>query len=815
MPREFPLVRTYHNLVWNIRHYQPARLRPPFRASRHPFCTNIQLQNASCTYWLKETSTSLGKELVGQLKNSTSIYTGGPSKIASTQISKLHPTAKLSSYTDASAVSSATGEDQNDQNLQAQEVLPAEMEVVRLFSAGEFSKLYLTLKSYKEQGITVSTEIINGMVSTVQDTLPVDTSDEYLHQSAVEVPMFFGKKDLRYTSLYGRMYSDIATLYDVCKLYEPMCSGDKKFVENYMWLCYHMDDLASLQQLLYSYLKRSSYDSRTLSHVINAFVYNYDVEFAKTLMKSIIDMGKPLDESLLSSTIVSFVKVGAIFTNIIDLVKFWSESPNCESPFPKTVALLLKQHYRYGSEAEIASLESLTEELGYNSNFLISMVRNQEKIANRDLSRKKTISKDDIEEILRIRNSISHSKYALKAFYESYLLFFAKYSSMSMMQLILREMKKDGLPLTKYSYNVVVQHYVSENKFSPLLRFMQKFVTRANRFEMIYVKNLFDAFVRTYPYESEHFAEEFSKWIDNANLPEHTKKVLNDACKVTKVSSNITPVAIQRPYFDNHKKYLAPQWTHIPNLSDGHFKKMKTKEQIEFRVDKGIRDVMRKGIKPDYPVIESTFRKLNPSHRSSILRCLKEMRMDKHITRLEIFDLLLSSPKKDQLRKFVTSRENTLNASDRLLLARRLFNDNSYELASQLLKDINGAEMNDNRSMIALNLTLRTSIAKNDFVSCMENIDTFPINDVTLSPYIFKQCQYIEKNLKKKIRALEAKNTDTAGMNMTLQKLKGLIGDIDARLKRDTVDIHDMVTSMFTMLNEWIESTKNQDERKV
>lgn len=815
MAREFPLIRSYHNLVWNIKHYQPAKLRPPFRASRHPFCTNIQLQNASCTYWLKETSSHFGKELVGHLKNSGLKYKEGPSRIASTQLLKLHPGARFSLY---SETNTATFEDQKEQKPEAEgevRLSPVEVEIVKLFSAGEFSKLYLALKTYKEQGITISTDIINGMVSSVQEALPMDTSDEYLHQSAVEVPMFHGKSDLRYTSTYGRIFSHIETLYDVCKLYEPMCSTNKKFAENHIWLCYHMDDLTSLQHLLYGYLKRSSYDSRTLSYVINAFVYNYDVEFAKSLMKSIIDMGKPLDESLLSSTLVSFTKVGAIFTNTLDLLKVWSESSNCESPYPKTVALLLKQHYRYGTASEIASIEKFTEELGYNSNFLVSMVRNQEKIANKDMARKKTISKEDVEEILRIRNSIGHSKYALKAFYESYLLFFAKYSSMSMMQLILREMKKDKLPFTKHSYNVIVQHYVSEHKFSPLLKFMQKFVTKANRFEMIYVKNLFDAFVRTYPYEGEMFAQEFLDWVEHSALPEHTKTVLKESCKVTKLSSNITPVAIQRQFLHNHKKYQAPQWNDMPKLSESHFKKIKTREQIEFRVEEGLRDVMRIGVKPDYHVIESTFRKLNQFHRASILSYLKDMRMDKHIARLEIFDMLMSSPKKETLQNFVRANEHKFNASDRILLARRLYNENSYDLASQLLQNVNQAEMSDNRMMTKLNLTLRTSIARNDFDSCINTVDNFPINDVTLSPYIYKQCQYIEKNLKKKIQSLEAKQANTENMRLTLHKLKGLIGDIDARLKRDKVDIHEMIRSMFQMLNEWIETTKNQDERKI
>lgn len=814
MARQFPLVRTYHNLVWNIKHYRPAGQRPPFRASRHPFCTNIQLQNASCAYWLKETSRDLGTEIVSQLTNSTKTYANLMAK-SSTHVAKLKPTLRYQPYIGVAALSDTDNPERREGGLigpEIQEVHPAEIEIVTLFGAGQYAKMYQVLKTYQKDGITVSTDIINEMVSTVHDELPIDTSDEYLHQSAVEVPMFYGKMDLRYMCMYGRAYSHIETLYNVCKLYEPHSLGNKTFVENYIWLCYHMDDLASLQHLLYTYLKNSTYDSTTLCYVINAFVYNYDVEFAKSLIKSIIDMGKPLDESLLSSTIVSFVKVGAIFTNITDLVEIWSSASNCESPYPKTVAMLLKQYYRYGNAEEIEFMEALREYLGYNSNFLVSMVKNQELIAQKDLMHKKNITKEDIEEILKIRNSISHSKYALKAFYESYLLFFSKYSSMSMIQLMLREMKKDNLPFTKFSYNVIVQHYVSESKFLSLVKFMQKFVTKANRFEMIYVKHLYEAFVRTYPFEGEYFAQEFSNWLKNVDLPAHTKEVLKGSCKVTKLHSNITPVAVQRHHLSNVKKYLAPQWRPMGLVSKNP---KATKEQIQFRVDKGLLDLMRRGIKPDYHVVENTLRKLNASHRSAIFNSLKEMRMDRHTTRLRIFDFLLSFPTKAQLVRYVKNREAQFNASDRLLLARRLLNENSCGLALHLLKNMNEAEINDNRQMIKLNLSLRAGMALNDFESCNESIDLFPINELTLTPYIYKQCQYIERNLVKKIKALEAKGSNSQNLNVTLEKLKGLIGDIDARLKRDKLDINEMVSEMFKMLNEWIRSTKVQDERKA
>lgn len=811
MAREFPLVRTYQNLVWNLKHYRPPSQRPPFRSSRHPFCTNIQLQNASCAFWLKETSKELGTRVSSLIAQSAKASKSQIARSGATQLASSHSSEYLEYSREAAANSADNTSEQNEK-----EVNPAEIEIVRLFSAGEYTEMYRLLKSYKEQGITIPAEIITEMVASVQEQMPTDTSQEYLHQSVVEVPMFYGKNHLQYISMYGKMYSHISTFYDVCKLYENEGLADIKFAEKYIWLCYHMDDIASLQRLLYTYLKNPTYDTRTLSYMVSAFIYNYDVEFSNSLLNSIIAMGRPLDDNLISSVVLGYVRVGAVFTKIVDLVQLWS-APNCESPYPKTVAMLLKQYYKYGTDAEIAAMEAYTEKLGYNNNFLVNMVKIQEQLVKRESQGPLQLNRSDTESILAVRDSIKHSKYALKVFYESNLLFLSKHTSMGNMQQLLREMKNDGLPFTKFSYNVIVQHYVLTGKFVPLLKFMQKFVTHANRFEIGYVKQLFDAFVRTYPFEAEHFFEQFQVWLDSSELPSHTKKVLTEACKVTQYRSSVFPVGVDRHPFADHKKYLAPQWTPILH-NNSAVDRYRKQEQVSFRLDRGFRDIMRKGIKPDYHVVESTLRNLNPTHRMAIFECLREMRMTRFINRLEIFDFLMSRPEKAEIERFVTEREARLTTSDKILLTRTLCNKKSSALASRLLDSLDD-NLSDSRRMFALNLRLRNTIDLNDFEGCINSIESFPINDTTLSPYIQKQCRYIEKRLTRLISALEVKKDFSLDlleqMNVALQKLQGLIGDIEARLKSDKVDIQGLVGEMFQMLNEWIRTTRNQDPTKI
>lgn len=810
MVREFPLVSSYRNLVWNLKHYSPSSRRPAFKASRHPFCTNSQLQNASCTYWLKETSKDIGSKLVSHLSEAGKTYKGHGGKPLSQQIIKLHPAALYTPYAGLNVKYDDVSKEHS-----------AEMEVVKLFKAGEFSTMYEKLRQYKEEGVTVSTEAINDIISGLQDEIPLDNSPEFLHQSDIETPMFEGKTDLRCAELYAGIYPHISSLYNICKLYENGSYGNTKFLENYIWLCYHMDDLTTLQQLLYSYLKSTEYSSRTLSYAINAFVLNYDVEFAKNLFQSVVGMNKPLHSTLLSSTLISFAKVGAIFDNSKFIFNCWALAENCETPEPKLVALLLKQHYSSGLDHEIHEMEQSASELGYSDHFLVALVKKHSGIVHRDLNHKKAISEEDITEVLKIRNSLFESRKDLQVFYNTNLLFFAKYSNMTMIQFILLEMMSDGVPITEFAYNVIIQHYISERKFLPLLEFIEKSLCEGD-FKITYLKNIFDAFVRTYPYESEEFAHKFDNWVRSSSIIlDGEKERLLAQCKLVKLESSMTPFANQNSGLHNTRKYDSPEWKkilYLPNASSNN--KVKTKEQVLFRMNKGLRDVMRKGIKPDYHVLESSMRKLNYLYRVNILKVVDELRMQRYNTRLEIFHTILSNPKKSELVLFVESIENKLNTSDKLLLARRLMNSCAYDTASRLLDTLNPEEVNASRQMTKLNLSLRNDIAKNDFSSFARSIETFPIDEVNLSPYIYRQCRNIEKNLFKKIRAVE-KNADSPlvdkvqEMKEVLQKLKGMIGDIDARISQDKHDVRGKVGEMFHMLDSWIKASRNTDERKI
>ncbi|OBA16999.1 hypothetical protein METBIDRAFT_47947 [Metschnikowia bicuspidata var. bicuspidata NRRL YB-4993] len=809
MPRPFPLIRNFNNLVWNLKHYQPSSRRPAFRASRHPFCTNMQLRDVSYAYWFEETARDLGEKLVSKkTRSSKSHAETKPQKIL---VENAKPTPVL-----ASAQISLEGTS-NPRTDEQPEISREEIEIVRLFQLGENLQMYTRLQEYKNQGVVIPIGLLNEMASRVYDDLPTNSVDTYILQSVIEPPAFFLQDDLRYSKMYKNILSRLSYLHKSFVLYESVGLDNEKFLLHYIWLCYHQGDLQKLQKLLYLYLKCQTYDSRTLSYVINAFVYNYDVQFSKTLFDSVVAMKKPLSEALISSTLVAFVKVGALYDNLYDVFQIWLTSDNCESPYPKTVALLVEQTYKFGTEKETALVDKLCEALDYNNNSLVQMARDQSRILRRDPNQKKSLTSDDVNQILEVRNALGNSKHALKVYYESYIRFFGKYCTMTMVQLILKEMKKDQIPISKFAYDSIIQHYVANSKFVQLSKFMDRFVSKYINFEPIYIKQLFEAFIKTYPYHGEEFMHTFHEWLQkNENLSAEEKTIIGHECQITTNGSKMTPCAMKRKVLENHKKYDQSGWSNIKQSRGRPIAKVQKKHQIQFRLIEGIRGVMRKGIRPDYHIIENTLRNLNASLRIGILDTLSEMRMNDCATRLQIHHFLLGYPRKTDFSKFVADTIDNMSTSDMLLLARRSMNSYDFETTSLLLNSLKHVDMSDGRYMISLNLKLRNGIFENDFDGIVAEIERFPIDDITLSPYIYDQCRYIEKIIVRRIQVHKEEEESRLGaMNLALEKLRGLIGDIQVRLKKDDADIRALIQDSFRVLNSWIQQSRDHDERKT
>lgn len=756
-----------------------------------PFSTDQTLRDASCAEWLKDAGKGHGEESIEARKGNF--------------LSSVTSNCFFNSYLmqDSTASHDRTEIPTKNETPPIPDVLRAEIEVVKMFKAGDFALMYAALAKYKAAGVSVPITLLTEMASALNEALPSDQTREDLHQCKIEVPKFYAEKEIRLYPLAAAAASHVEYLHQLFALYELDNMEAPKFLESYLWLCYHTKDLHTIQRLVHKYLNKELYDSRTLSHITNAFIYNYDVEFAKNLFSSIIGIQKPLDEAYLYTTLVAFSQVKASYDNIIQIFKKWSVSSNCEGPNPKTIAFLLKLSYMHGNSAEVAAINEIVDRLGYDGNFFVQMVKAQAKIINRDNNRVKNISSQDWQEFLQIRSGLLGSSDALNALYELYLHFFCTYSTMEAVEKILREMNRDGMRLTRFAYESIAAHFVAARKFGTLFKFIRKFLSQTISFEPVYAKYIFDGFVRTHPYHGEEFALRMSAWLSENLQPEMDRR-LQACCRLKKLASSVSPTAVLTSDLST-LKYDSSTWKKIRYDPNKPAMKLQRRLQMSYRAELGLQAILRKGISPDYSVIEETLRNLGPTIREGILNALPALRMTKHSLRLRIYDFILRKPDKYEFAEFVAKMEPHLNTSDRILLARRALNNCSYLICSSLLKGVNPLELTDSRHMIVLNLKLRNSVQSNDLQAFNESISLFPLHLITLSPFLLKQSRFVEKMLQKKMKATA---NDNEQISASLQRLRGLIGDIEVRLQKDETDIEAIMNDVFDVLSAWVRKSK-------
>lgn len=817
MNRPLPFLRSHFKLGWSIRQNQRLREKPSLRAIRRPFAATQPIRGASCTYWLKDTAKDSDQKPPERCK---------PHKLVTEHKQSLgsaEPVADKAAINNTFLARS---------NVSAQDPTWAEKEIIQLYQDADFLTMYNKLNTFEAQGISISKDIVADIMANVYENPPIDSSVNYLLQSPVEQPFFFIKYSLRLQTRYASYSTHVKHLYDIATLLEKKQSFDDQFLKIYIWLCYHMEDLSTLQRLLYKYLQSPTYDTRTLSYIINAFTYSYDVEYAKSLFISIIGMGRPLDESLLSSTLFAFIRVKALYDNNREIYNAWMALADCESPHPKTVAMFANQTYMYGTEKEIAAVEADIQSLGYENNFLVQLTRTQTAIVLKDTNKKKTISQDEIKSILEVRNTLGRTKYALKVYYESYIRFFSIHCDMAMIQFILKEMKKDGIPLSRYCYEMISNHYVSDAKFFQLFQFMKRFVTRYTQFDLFFVRQMFHAFIKSYPHHAETFSRTFDMWIqESPNLSNHDKHVLQGECQVSRSNSSMTPFKNSPTELKNKNKYSSSNWAVLGPSSGSSQDRSHKKHVVQSTEEEGIKNLLRKGIRPHYFFIEDLLKKLNKRERTKLLRFLPTIRMTRTLARLRIYDFLLDNPNKDKLAKFYRQIGHELNTSNKILLARRTLNSNDYATTAEILDSIGSSDMTDSRRMLLLNLKLRNNLGRNDIAGCTRDIESFALDKITLNPYIHIQCRYIEKMVRKKIQAcikhqeaLVHGNGDIAEKHQLSiveelrdfhQKLQGFIGDVQIRLKKDQLDMQILIEETFQLLSQWADSREKTGSGRI
>lgn len=779
--RHSPLARTCSNIVYNLRQYRGPSRRPGFRALNHPFCTNSQLLEASYTNWIVQSS----KDIPSKIFNSLVEPYSSPEEARSE--------AKATRRVAPAAVYFHQVAPQFDQ--QPQEADALESEILRMLRQAKFRELSERLSECHEVGRYVSVDVINEVA---------EAAGEAVASGEIEVPRHQGMFQLGLSTTHHDVYDRLPWVYHVFKLYESQHLSHPRFQQNYIWLCYHMNDVAGLQRLVHVYLQNSEYHPRSLSYLMSGFILNYDVEFAKNLFFNIIGMSRPLAASLLEVVVAQMCKVDTIFENIEACFHAWLESANCELPLPASVAQVLGQYQRFGTKTEVASFHRLVKDLGLEHHHTIRSRVLQHAIVSRDVELKKNVTAEDLASFDEIRATVPTTDKPL--FYRTFLRFFARYSSIETLQQVIVRMRDDGVEFDAECFNIVVGYYHRNEQFLTLLNFVTKSLSvhspQGFAFNPVIIKTLFDTYVQTYPYQALEFAERFGVWLEKSPLGPTTRQLLFEACQIQRVRSNLTPIHVRRSVLTSRK--YTHHWHRI-SLDDAN--RQRCKAQVEFRINKGFRDVMRRGVRPDFRVLETTFRRLHANYRQIIGELASTLRY--RTSKLELLEMQLTNPSKTSLRDMVGIL-NTLNAPQKIVLLRMLMNKKLYHETRQLLLEVALTAISDKHAMVVLQLALRNELAFSQFDRMNELIDSFPINTLILSPFIAQQCRYIEKQLLLKLLVLEKKQDESAQAKLkaTLDKLRGLIGDIDARLIQDKYDLSHLVREMFRFLDRWASCSK-------
>ncbi|KAG2730985.1 hypothetical protein G9P44_006134 [Scheffersomyces stipitis] len=823
--RQAPWSQTCQNLLFGVRNYKPVRSRPLIYALNHPFCTNRQLLDTSYSNRLKTRSKQITRRLSGQVKRFQS--KNGTIKLRESTRYFHHSASASSILIPQLPYSLHLPFQLSPEQKKRQSDLYISPEVRELIKQNNLERL---CEHLKEEHQVANPHVLNYILQETLDKGPPPPA-LLLSECEIEVPMYKAVTRLDLESQYHKyIYDKIPYLYELFQKYANKFGSDKTFQESYIWLCYHMNDLPDLENTLQAYLSSSSYNSKTLAYAMSGFIMNYEVEFVRSLFQNIVSMGKPLHNILLETVVYQMSRVDALFENFALILQAWLFSAkSLDPPSVKALSLLLAEYHKFGTENEMNYILDLIEGLGVDGHYAIQLTNLQYEIINREpFHFKKVMSKDDLVVIQDIRESISDER-ELYDFYYHCLRFCSNYSHVSMIQYFIMHLKDSNLNLLPQYFEVILNYYMKNNKFIQLVAFLQS-SSQIFPFKEVYLQTIFNAFIQSYPYHTPEFAYEFKSWIKHhQQLSKSSKSKLLGSLRAVKIHSQLTPYHIERNIIiSNPLKYDSSSWKSIQWGQDKRGKALRFTDQVSYRVSKGFYDVLRKGVRPDFALVKETFRRSNSSNQKILVDLLKRSRMYyQHEGMLELLALQVAENTKSSLLRFYNEKREILTTNDKIAFSRMLINKNLFEEAEVLLQTIDISQVDDRTQMVLLNLKLRNYITYSQFDKMGETIESFPVDEIVLSPYIYKQCCYVEKKLVSKLEYTQSKNKDQIDIKaensedcssslpdeisdliqsyeLTLDKLRGLIGDIQLRLDKDELDIAATIKQTLVFLDEWI-----------
>ncbi|KAI5960439.1 uncharacterized protein KGF55_004732 [Candida pseudojiufengensis] len=564
----------------------------------------------------------------------------------------------------------------------------------------------------------------------------------------------------------------------------------QKNLESYqLWIHYHNNNP---EKVVESYLSIPHPDESAITYLLNSFIVNYEIEIFKSFyQKIIISTQYQLSSNLFHTLVDQLILHGCLFENIFYMYQLWVNSPKTEPPKPESIALLLYQFYKFGTYHEIKEFKRSINR-NYGQHYLVRSVLIQNEIINREFtSLKKNFTDDDYN---IIENIMPNDPKNLEEFSNHWLQFMVKYSDLEHVNYIIRLYKDkidDKVPIS--FFESLLNYYERHDQFIPLLKLIENSIDQIP-YKNKYLLSIVKTFIYSYSRFSPSFIETLNTWLNKPNF-----------FKITKLSSQFYPYHLKLPL--NVRKYK--------NWSEIKFKgsRIKNEEQVRFRIDQGFPVLLQQGVYPDFKEVLDTFRMGDLEDRLYIKSMFLKTRQYnwKNQKTLELRSLKHPSLNKEHLKQYFNSNKNSLNDSHKFYFIRMLINFELNEEAKYLINSIDNYNLNDKNKMLKFIMEMRLYFKLKNFKKMIEIIDTFPLNQIYLSPYLLTQSIYIENmianNLRKKHSKLNQNEIELGWK--CVKKLRSFIGEIRLILKTDEEKIPILIEQTINILTKWKQTTNN------
>lgn len=581
--------------------------------------------------------------------------------------------------------------------------------------------------------------------------------------------------------------------FEIVKLYIPYLKEVKKFQEQAIKLCYHVGELETLDQLSDIYLKNDDLDQKTLNYIINGYTNKYEVELAKEKFSMITSMCNDLDVCILDTTVSRFIKVGALYENLISILQTWMFTRN---PLPSARAMsgILSQTQKYGTLEELQEIENLILRYGLKDNYLVRVVQIKYKITSRHKTLfKKMISKDDFEEISSLLDDVDQNatKDDLTECFYILMDFFVRYSTLDSVKFLLSKMKEHDVAMDGQFKKLLMKNYLIHEQYISLTKFIIK---TKQRFSPETFTTTFEALVRTYPHYAQEFHEKYVSFIRRSQLTEALKSVIIKKMSIHPMKSHSRPFGFGEESL-NRERYKSKKWQPMSHLTGS---KAWLKSQGSFRITKGFDEILLRGLKPDLRLIEQTFRTGKLRTKTEILQLAQRIRMqNKDQNRLSMINLTFATG--EEIRRFITFYGDTLNTNNKVSLGRLLSNKNMHEESLLMLNSIFDSDISDITRMVVLSYKLLPLYLLKEYNEIIHELDRFTLTETILSPYIIEKAA----QFKARLENLKLKS-NSPDIDKCIERLDQFIAECTETIQKQKNTLDKVTTAYFQYLNDQI-----------